>query len=517
LNIKSYKFTSTVTGASIFLFFAALVSRGIGFIREMIFAGAFGLSNNFDNYLIASVIPVTINTILYFIAQNYFIPAFTRISILNKDKSNQFLSRSFLLFVILGLVISIVLYFSSALLIEKFFRLDDANKSQALDVFILFLFTIPISSGLSIIIAYLQKEKNFVSPAISSFVLNLVVIIVVLLFTSKLGIIAIASGYLLGTMFQFLYLAYKSDFKKYIFKIKNIEIDKSTEMFSSSLLMIILIESIGQLYSLSDRYFVSQVIEGGVTAINYAQSLITLPISIISVSISSAMFPKISENFHSNSISELETSFKKAISVSLLFFIPITFVFNIYGKELITLLFQRGQFDISDTFTTNEALQYFNFGLIFYAIYSIFNKVLYSAKLIKTLFIITILGVIIKVIFNSVLVGILNYKGLALSTTISYFFFFAASMIAIKITFKFEWILKSLLTFIFFFAIAIVSWLIAEIIFSNLTSLNIASDLKMAAFLILYFTTLLSIRFELVVDILDPLKEKIIMIFRKFY
>ncbi len=80
------KFTSTIAGASIFISIIGLLSRGLGFIREMIFANNFGLETEFDLYLVGAVLPITINTIILYIGQNYFVPEFQKLNVLIKAK-----------------------------------------------------------------------------------------------------------------------------------------------------------------------------------------------------------------------------------------------------------------------------------------------------------------------------------------------------------------------------------------------------------------------------------------------
>ena len=55
----SQKFTSTIAGASIFISLIGVLSRGFGFIREMIFANNFGLETDFDLYLVGAVLVVS--------------------------------------------------------------------------------------------------------------------------------------------------------------------------------------------------------------------------------------------------------------------------------------------------------------------------------------------------------------------------------------------------------------------------------------------------------------------------
>ena len=103
--------SSSVIGASILLVIFSGISRVVGFVREVVFASNFGLSNHYDIYLIASVIPITINTILLFIGQNFFIPSFIELETTDKLKLNHLLSISVLSFLIIGSIISLVLYF----------------------------------------------------------------------------------------------------------------------------------------------------------------------------------------------------------------------------------------------------------------------------------------------------------------------------------------------------------------------------------------------------------------------
>ena len=69
-NFETKKFTTTIAGASIFIAVSGFLSKGIGFFREIVIANFFGLSVDYDIYLVGAVLPLTINTILLCIGQN---------------------------------------------------------------------------------------------------------------------------------------------------------------------------------------------------------------------------------------------------------------------------------------------------------------------------------------------------------------------------------------------------------------------------------------------------------------
>src|SRR3990170_3955810 len=218
----SEKFASTIAGATILITGVGLVSKGFGFLREIVYANNFGLHSNFDIYLIGAVLPITLNTSVIYLAQNYFIPAYHNKLSLGKDKAEKFFSNTFWLFVILAGIFSIILFLISPFLIKSYLTNTNPQVHEAvLKIFNIFLLTIPI-------------------------------------------------GYLFGTIAQFLYLlTLLKNKRKLIFRAVAFNL-RELGFVNKTLLLIILVEVINQLYILVDRYFYGSVDSGGIAALNYA-------------------------------------------------------------------------------------------------------------------------------------------------------------------------------------------------------------------------------------------------------
>ena len=293
----SQKFTSTIAGASIFISVLGLFSRGLGFIREMIFANNFGLESEFDLYLVGAVLPITINNILLFIGQNYFVSGFQRINSSDTLAAQKYYKQSFIIFIGIGILIATLLLLTSDFIINSYMHsASQANRDTAVQIFRIFLLTIPFSAGVSIFSAFLQTIYQFKHPAISVLFLNISIIVLLLLLTDSFGIFIIPIGYAIGTLLQFTYLFVKS--KKFIrlnLLTNTNENILSMSLFSSTLFIIILIESISQLYSIFDRYFYGEISTGGIASLNYALIVWFLPVSIFSISLATVVFPIISK------------------------------------------------------------------------------------------------------------------------------------------------------------------------------------------------------------------------------
>jgi putative peptidoglycan lipid II flippase len=426
------KFTSTLAGAFIFITILNLFSRGLGFLREVLFANYFGRGIDFDVYLIGAVIPITINTIALFIGQNYFIPAYHKTKFRNPASTNKFFTANFFVFILIGSLISIVLYFLSETIIDVYLNTDNNSlKEIAVNIFKLFLITIPFTFAISILTAFEQAEYKFKFPAIGRLFLNLTIIPILIFFTDKFGIYTIPIGFIFGIFFQFIYLFIKGSSRvSFSFFTPN----QKGEVFNFldiTIFSIILIETIGQFYLLADRYFFKMVDQGGIASLSYASNLFNLPVSVVSLAFATVIFPKFSENIQTNSFDNLQKNLSDSISANLLFFVPIAFLFFYYGDGIIKILFERGKFFESDTLDTFLALKAYAFSIIFYSTYAILNKILYAAKFVNSLLLITVTGIVLKIALNFIFVGLWKQNGLALSTSITYLFFFLSSFILV--------------------------------------------------------------------------------------
>lgn len=499
------KLTSSVSGIFLFLFFINIISRVLGFFREILFAYFFGTQQEFDVYLIAAVIPTTISVIILYIGQNYFIPAFHSHK-KNNDNATEFLKSNMFIFFVAGLCLTILFFLFTPNIISIFINESYGGYfNLAQDIFKILLIILPISAVISIISAYFLSEMDFISPAVSRLFLNIAIIPVIWFSSKNIGIYSISIGLAIGILLQFIYLFLKLKIKdKWQLKSYVKNWNKLGENFKSVIIIIIIIESISQLYSLSDRFFYSSVDSGGIASLNYASNIFMLPISIISVSIATIIFSKVSEHFAGQSKININSYISEFLRVNFIIFLFTTFILLLFGDVIVKIIFERGKFGSSDSTSTFNLLKIFSISLLFYSTYSLYNKILYSAKLIKPLFIITVLGIMLKIILNFLLVTNFKQSGLALSTTISYLFFFASSNLIIKYKLKIKSRDNYILLAIYYSTNILVAYLFSSLFISLLSIANTQKSIIMLfTFTIIYIINLVFLQDS----ILDYLKR----------
>lgn len=476
---------SIIAKAAIIITLISLLSRILGFLREILFANYYGTNKEYEIYLVASIIPLTINTISIFFYQNFFIPNYAKIQNEYPDGKEYFVKKTFLSSIVFSILIVIIfIVFSKQIL--TFYAGKEILNDKIIIIFSIFSLTIIPAILSSFLSAYLNSKNQFGAPAFSLLLINLATIISLFYFKST-NIIPIAVGYLVGSLLQLFYLLIKSDIKSYLKKEKS-EHKYFVKITYSSILSILLIELIGQLYIVADRYFYSSVDPGGIASLNYATNIFLLPVSIFTISLTTAIMPKISDLSAKSQMAEMTEMINKLFSLSFLFFIPFVLIFLFQGNQVVKIFLERGSFDSISTKTTNEVLFYLSLSLFFYVIYSFLNKFLYSLQKTSFLLLLTISVLIIKFGMNYLLVGGLKQNGLAISTSLSYLIFFIFAFIKVQSELKLKLNRKVFMNFLFYLFNSFFALIISSIIVLTIKQNGILFEsLSIIIFFVIYY------------------------------
>jgi putative peptidoglycan lipid II flippase len=213
-----------------------------------------------------------------------------------------------------------------------------------------------------------------------------------------------------------------------------------------------------------------------------------LPVTIFSLSLATAVFPIISKAINEYSQEQVEKIFNENISVNTFIFIPFAFILFFYGDTLIRILFERGKFVEESTAMTFSALRFYSISLIFYSVYAVFNKIFYSLNNIKLLLWITITGLLIKLIFNFIFID-LQQNGLALSTSISYMFFFFATYFILNVKLK----IKNRSLFVKDFVMHLTNCIICFLTVKFISSILNIDNIVIESIFILFFVCIYSV------------------------
>ena len=173
-----------------------------------------------------------------------------------------------------------------------------------------------------------------------------------------------------------------------------------------------------QVNILVDRTMASSI-EGGISALNYANKVGNILENIIVLSLATVIFPTLSKHAAQKQTDRLSMDIGKSLMIVLLTMLPCAvFVFQ-YAQEIIQLLFARGVFDARAATLTADAMRFYSIGLLFISFNAILTRALYSLKKVKMTSIATCCAMLTNAVLNLTFAPVMGVRGLALATSIA--------------------------------------------------------------------------------------------------
>lgn len=397
-----------------------VIDKLLAIAKEMLVAYYFGVSSILDTFNIALALPTVI--ILYFSAafRGSFIPLYLewshRLSTERADDHALFMLYCSGLF--FGLLTLIGYLFSPLIFPTIGYGLAAEEKVlgisiQRLLIFLLFL------DGMGIVLEnLLHAQKRFFTLYLSRTLINATSILFIV-YGYQQGIYALIWGLLLGTLLKLIGMAgrlRRIGFR--FFRRVSIDREKISELIILAL-PLLGSELIANSNAFIDIVMASQLPPGSVATLRYAYRTNDLPVQIIIIAMSQAIFPYISKQVLEKDHHGLRDIFSH--SVTLLGFItfPIIALVMLFSTDIVAILYERGAFDAFATRQTAETLVFYNVGL-FFCSYAFINGAFFLAlKDTRPLLYLGCLSLILNILFNILFMNIFGVKGIALSTSVT--------------------------------------------------------------------------------------------------
>ncbi len=308
-------------------------------------------------------------------------------------------------------------------LIIKFIAFGFPPASQEIAVTnlrIMFPFVIFICLQ-AIFMAMLNSMGHFFIPSFAPLFFNLSVISVALIFREKLAgyITPLSWGVVAGGFLHMvvqLPVLVKREFK-YSLKIdwNSPAIRRMFKLMGPALLAV----GIVQINLLIDKIFASTLPAGGISALWYSNRLIQFPLALFGISIAQAVFPTLASHAVDKEREKVKNTLLYSLKLIGLVIIPSSFALIVFGKPVINMLFQRGQFTFAATNSTYFALIFYTVGLASFAGARILASTFHALKDMHTPLNIGMVTVGVNIILNWVLIKSMQGGGLALATSLA--------------------------------------------------------------------------------------------------
>tara|TARA_E500000178_G_scaffold349734_1_gene407252 strand:+ start:651 stop:2177 length:1527 start_codon:yes stop_codon:yes gene_type:complete len=393
-----------LSSASIFSFFT-LLSRVLGYLRDILIAIFLGASIFADAFFVAFRLP---NTFRRLFAEGTFnaafIPSYTSARLKSNNVAKTFADNvlSLLVFILL-FIVTLAEIFTPYLvyLISPGFITDDTKFNLAIEftrITFPFLIFVCLSSFFS---GILNSNNKFAAAAGAPIILNVILIISILVsYFQDLNIAKqLSYGVTIAGILQLIFLIYFT-FKFYKPSIKfSFKISIRVKYFFKKLLPSIFSSGVTQINILVGT-IIASFQSGAVSYLYYAERVYQINLAIAGIAVGTVSLPVLSKAFKLKNFSKISKIQSSSIQLSLLLSIPASVGLIIASEEIVNGLFGYGSFTTKDVKMTSDALMLFGLGVIAFSLIRILANFFFARDNTKIPFYISSFIVLLNVLIS---------------------------------------------------------------------------------------------------------------------
>jgi len=393
-----------IASTSTFGFFT-LISRILGYVRDILIAIFLGTSIFADAFFVAFRLPNTFRRLFAEGAFNAaFIPSYAGALAKNKTEADNFAKNVFnLLFIILLFLVLLAEIFMPQLifLIAPGFYKDPEKLNLAIDLSRItfpFLFFVCLASFFG---AILNSYNKFAISAAAPIILN-VILIVTLFFSQWINasyVLMLSYAVSLAGFLQFMLLLFfvKRNFKP-ILSIK-IKLDEQIKIFFRKLLPSIFSSGVTQINILVGT-IIASFQAGAVSYLYYADRIYQINLAIAGIAVGTVMLPELSKHIKNDNFVKTTDLQNRALELCLFLSVPASAALILASEQIITSLFGYGSFSNISVTNTATALTFFAFGVPAFSILKIFSNFFFARNDTKTPFYLSVISVALNILIS---------------------------------------------------------------------------------------------------------------------
>lgn len=396
-----------------------ILSRVLGFVREIVLAGVYGATAQTDAYVNALFLVNTVAAVLLYVLTTLMIPVFQQER--ERNGADSAWSLLWAIFAWVGIVL-ILLTALVAIWPEgpvALFNMGPERSAIASDLLRVMAPALMLQGFSALFTAILQVHGRFAGPAAVGVAFNAGILIGVIAGAGSLGITAAAWGVTLGAVLQvalqlpqFIREARTGGGRlTFLHPHLSATLVLAIPVIAASLLQ--------QVNSFTDKLFASSLEAGRNAALSFANALGAAPRTVLLFPLLTPLFPLIARYFAEGRRRETAEAFRRAAGILALVAIPISIFMAIGAPEISQIAFGRGKCDAACVAEISAPLTFYGIAIWGNFIGYLLNRSLSAANQAREIMIATIISVILTIGLDLVFLGPLQQAGLALASAIA--------------------------------------------------------------------------------------------------
>ena len=408
---------------------ATLLSRIMGYARDMVLASFFGTGMTADAFIAAFRIPNLLRRLFGEGSLSVaFVPVFTETMLTGGRRDGLRLAVSSLKLLLICLAVVTIVGVVATPQIISLVAPGFAESADKLALTILLtriMFPYVVLIGLvALCMGILNAMGHFAAPAIAPVLLNLAMIASVLLvsrFSSDqtVQVIGLSAGVILGGLLQlWLQIPFLVQYGVRFWEKSGLW---HPRMRTVGMLMLPTVfgAAVYQINILVGTLLASLLPQGSVSYLYYADRLVQFPLGIFAQAAATAVLPSLSRQVAVGDRLGMADTFAHAMNLVLFITIPAMVGLIVLRVPIVALLFRHGAFDAHSARLTSDALLYYAVGLWAFAAVRIVVSMFYALQDTRTPVVSATVAIAANIGLGIALMGPMKHCGLALATSLA--------------------------------------------------------------------------------------------------
>lgn len=410
----------SIISSTVLIFVLSILAKLVGFVRSMLMASYFGAGLESDAFYLAQSL---VSNVLYMITASIgvsFLPVYVRIrEQKGRDEAREYTGETILLMSLFALALMFIVIAAAPLIIRLMApEYEDAQRDDTILYLRIMALGIVFSLLTNIFTNLLNAEKTYGYSSILSILNTILLIVLLLVFGKRYGIMVAVIAVPLGGLLQFLVASLRSK-KFFSARIKKNPWNPNTKILIVQALPILFSNATVEINQFVDKLLLVRIEDGAVTAVHYAGVLFQFASNLLSIPISTVMFTEFSEMVSKNDEEGIRRRLREAFHVILLLGIPVTIVMLFFTQPIIRIVYERGNYTEAAVLKTAAGLFFYAFCVIPTCLNQTLTKAFYAMEDTKTPMILSVLAVILN-IGSSILLSIfMGLSGVVAGTAVS--------------------------------------------------------------------------------------------------
>ncbi|CAA9891517.1 putative lipid II flippase MurJ [Candidatus Methylobacter favarea] len=406
-----------------------MLSRILGFVRDMLIAQIFGVNTGTDAFFVAFKIP---NFLRRLFAEGAFAHAFVPVLLEYKmhgdkpalkqfiDKTAGALALILILITVIGIIAAPVLV---AILAPGFIgqemQYELAVKMLRITFPYLFFISLVAFAG-----GILNAYGKFAIPALTPAFLNICMIAAAIWLSPLMAepVMALAWGVIAAGMVQMLFQLPALMRLRLAPRLRWGFKDKGVKRILGLMLPAIFSVSVTQINLLVDTLMASFLKAGSVSWLYYSDRLVEFPLGIFGLALATVILPRLAKAHAAEDAVAFSNSLDWGLRLVLLLGAPATIGLLMLAEPMLSTLFQYNEFSVADVHLAGQSLKAYAIGLIGFILIKVLAPAFTSRQDMKTPVRYGFYAMLASIGLNAVLIFPLAHAGLALATSLGGFF-----------------------------------------------------------------------------------------------